>query len=198
MESNLSKLHISDFLNIREYELVRNEWTKKIIAHKQTRRLQINEHIMLCFEDKRTIWYQIQEMIRIEKIHSSELLLEEIDAYSPLIPNGSEFKATMMIMYEDASTRKEWLTKLKNIEHTVWVAIGDHPPIYAIADEDLPRSDEEKTSAVHFLRFPLTESQCKDFKKGAQVSIGVDCKVITLDTIMLSDHLRKALLKDLL
>ncbi|HST00044.1 MAG TPA: DUF3501 family protein [Usitatibacter sp.] len=144
------------------------------MAHKKDRTLHLGDHVTLIFEDELTMRYQVQEMLRAEKIFEEHGIQEEIDAYNPLIPDGRNFKATMMIEYEDEAERRAALAKLKGIEDKTWVRGTGHSPVYAVAAEDLERETEEKTSSVHFLRFELDEAMARDLKSGSQLSVGVD------------------------
>ena len=134
----------------------------------------VGSHVHLIFENKNTIQYQVQEMLRIEKIFEAKDIQEELDAYNPLIPDGKNLKATMLIEYVDVEVRREELTKLKGIERNVWFKVGDTEKVYGIADEDLEREDDTKTSAVHFMRFEFNETQIAKFKNGAGVVVGID------------------------
>ena len=144
------------------------------MAHKKNRTVHLGEHVTLIFEDELTIRYQIQEMLRIEKTFEEQGIQDELDAYEPLIPDGTNLKATMMIEYVDEAERKIELARLKDIENRVYVQVDGSPRVYAIADEDMPRENQEKTSSVHFLRFELEPSMIDAFQKGAAVALGVD------------------------
>ncbi|HEX5952580.1 MAG TPA: DUF3501 family protein, partial [Rhodanobacteraceae bacterium] len=146
----------------------------RVLAHKRDRKVRIGEHVTLLFEDRLTIQYQIQEMLRAEKIFEAEGIAEELDAYNPLVPDGSNLKCTMLIEYADAEVRKRELLRLRNIEHDVQLVVGEHAPITAIADEDLPRSNDEKTAAVHFLRFELDAAAVAGFKRGANLAFRIE------------------------
>ena len=145
---------------------------KDLINHKKDRTINVGENIVLIFEDSKTIKYQVQEMLRIEKIFNKKEIQEEIDAYNPLIPDGTNLKATMLIMYPDVQVRKEMLFKLHDIENNIWITVGDNK-ITALADEDLERSTDDKTSAVHFLRFQFGQTEITEFLSGAEVKVGV-------------------------
>ena len=144
---------------LEKYAQIRDQFRQDVIAHKRNRRLALGTNAMLYFEDRTTMQYQVQEMLRIEKIFEADAIQEELDAYNPLIPDGSNWKATFMVEFPDVDERKAMLGRLIGIEENVWMQIGDLPLIRPIADEDLERSDEEKTSAVHFLRFELSAEQ---------------------------------------
>ncbi len=153
--------------------------------------------MQLIFEDRLTIQYQVQEMLRIEKIFESAGIQEELDAYNPLIPDGDNWKCTMFIQYTDVEERIEQLKKLSGIEHKVWIQIGDTERIYPIADEDMERANEEKTSAVHFLRYQLSEQQILAAKSGAEFLVGVDHEAYPVEVVKMLDEVKKALCIDL-
>ena len=161
-------------LTLETYAKQRNTLRADIIAHKKNRTVQVGEHITLLFEDEKTVRYQVQEMLRIEKIFEEEGIESELGAYNPLIPDGSNFKATMLIEYESVTERQRALAKLKGVEDRMFVEVEGQPRVYAIADEDLERENEEKTSAVHFVRFELTPVMKQALKSGAQLKIGCD------------------------
>lgn len=151
----------------------------------------------LYFEDQMTMQYQVQEMLRIEKIFEADAIQEELDAYNPLIPDGSNWKATFMVEFPDAVERKAMLTRLIGVENTIWLQVGDLPKIIPIADEDLERSDDEKTSAVHFLRFELTEEQVQQLKDGAELAAGIDHDIYQVEIRPVAENIRLSLLNDL-
>jgi len=153
------KLKIDDLLSLEEYAKQRDNIREKVLNHKKNRKINIGMHVLLLFEDKITIKYQIQEMLRIEKIFEQDGIKEELTTYNPLIPNGDNWKATMLIQYSDEDERKKALALLVGIENKVWVKVGDEDKIYAISDEDLDRTRSDKTSSVHFLRFQMNQSQ---------------------------------------
>ena len=170
----MKKLAIKDLLSLENYDLKRDEIKNKLLEHKKNRSISIGNHMLLLFEDYETIKYQVQEMLRIEKIFNKDEIQSEIDAYSPLIPDGTNLKATMLIMYTDIDERRIMLQKLHDIENKIWISVNDGKKIYAVSDEDLERSNDNKTSAVHFLRFQLDEFSIKDFKKSYKVFLGSD------------------------
>ncbi|TXL67201.1 DUF3501 family protein [Zeimonas arvi] len=170
----MPKVTRDSLMTLEAYAKARPEFRKKVIAHKKHRAVRLGPHLTLLFEDELTIRYQIQEMLRIEKIFEEEGIQHELEAYNPLIPDGRNFKATMLIEYEDADVRKRELAKLIGIEDKVWVQVEGSPKVYAIADEDLERENDEKTSSVHFMRFELTEDMAAALKYGVPLSIGVD------------------------
>ena len=161
-------------LTLEAYAKQREQFRARVLAHKKNRTVHLGEHVTLIFEDELTIRYQIQEMLRIEKTFDENGIQDELDAYTPLVPDGSNLKATMMIEFEDPLLRKQQLAKLIGIEDRVYVQVDGQAPAYAIADEDLDRENEHKTSSVHFLRFELTPAAIAAFKGGAAVAIGID------------------------
>jgi hypothetical protein len=170
----MEKLNKSDLFSLEEYSINRDSFRKKVLEEKQYRKVYIGEHVVLLFENKNTIQYQIQEMLRIEKIFDAEGIQEELDAYNPLIPDGSNLKAVMLIEYPNVEERKEKLKILKGIEKKIWIKVGSHNKVYAIADEDLEREDETKTSAVHYLRYEFSVSMINDWKNGSSIVMGID------------------------
>jgi hypothetical protein len=163
-----------DLLSLEMYARRRDQLRAEVIAHKKRRTVYLGEHLTLLFEDQRTILYQVQEMLRIERIFEDEGIQGELDAYNPLVPDGGNWKATMLLEYPDAEERRRMLGRLKGIEDRVWVQVGALARVYAIADEDLERENEEKTSSVHFLRFELDQAMRAKLKQGARLAIGVD------------------------
>src|SRR5690349_7046200 len=161
-------------LSLEAYARERNAFRARVIEHKKDRTVHLGAHVTLLFEDELTIRYQVQEMLRIERIFEEEGIQHELDAYNPLVPDGSNWKTTMLIEYPDAEERREMLARLKGIERGVWIEVEGLPRIHAVADEDLERENDEKTSAVHFLRFELDTQAKARLKAGAGLSIGVD------------------------
>jgi hypothetical protein len=174
MQNAMRKIARDSLLSLEAYARQRQEFRAKVIAHKKDRTVQLGAHVTLLFEDELTIRYQVQEMLRIERTFEEQGIRDELDAYNPLIPDGSNLKATMMIEYADADERKHALSKLKGIEDRVWVQLEGCARSYAIADEDMERENEEKTSAVHFLRFELSGEMKRALKHGVALSMGVD------------------------
>ena len=168
------KITPDSLMSLEAYSKWRKEHKGAVIAHRKLRSVQLGEHINLQFESELTIRYQIQEMLRIEKIFEEEGILDEIHAYAPLVPDGSNWKATMMIEYPDINERKRELARLIGVEDRMFVEVEGYPRVYAIADEDLDRETEEKTSAVHFVRFEFTPAMCAAVKAGASVKVGCD------------------------
>ncbi len=170
----MAKLTRDDLFSLEEYAEQRSEFRARVLAHKKNRKVHLGENVTLYFEDRLTIQYQVQEMLRIEKIFEKAGIQEELDAYTPLIPDGNNLKATFMVEYEDVEERKGALAKLIGIEDKVWVRVKGFDKVYAIADEDLERDTAEKTSSVHFMRFELTAQMVKAAKVGEEMAIGVD------------------------
>lgn len=193
----MPKVTRDSLMTLEAYAKARPEFRKKVIAHKKHRAVHLGPHVTLLFEDELTIRYQIQEMLRIEKIFEEEGIQHELEAYNPLIPDGRNFKATMLIEYEDADVRKRELSKLIGIEDKVWVQVEGSPKVYAIADEDLERENEEKTSSVHFMRFELTEDMAAALEYGVPLSIGVDHPNYKAAQEPVSAEIRAALVADL-
>jgi len=186
----------SDLMSLEQYAEKRAEFRQQVIAHKKHRQVALGPNATLYFEDRLTLLYQIQEMLRIEKVFEADGINEELNAYNPLIPNGRNFKATFMIEYPDAQVRAAQLAKMVGIEDLVWMQVGDHDKVWSIADEDLPRSNETKTSAVHFMRFEISDDMARDLKSGADWHIGVQHPVYTYD-LAVSGATRESLLNDL-
>src|SRR3982074_1485821 len=161
-------------LPLESYARERNAWRARVIEHKKSRTVRLGEHLRLLFEDELTIRYQVQEMLRVERIFEEAGIQGELEAYNPLIPDGGNWKATMLIEYPDADERRRMLARLKGVERRVWVQVEGAARVHPVADEDLERENEEKTSSVHFLRFELDESMRTRLKKGARLAIGVD------------------------
>lgn len=176
----MQKLQRDDLFTLETYSTERPGFRAKVIEHKKPRRVQLGEHAVVLFEDRLTMQYQIQEMLRIEKIFEAAAIEEELEAYNPLIPDGSNLKATMQIEYDNVEERKAALAKLVGVEHKVWVAGGGERS-YAIANEDLERSTDEKTSAVHFMRFELGDALLAAVRDGAEVRMGIDHPNMQID-----------------
>ena len=183
-------------MSLEAYAQARPDFRTKAMAHKRLRSVHIGEHVTLLFEDELTVRYQIQEMLRIEKTFEEAGIQDELDAYIPLIPSGREFKATMLIEYADEAERRVALTQLKGIEDQTWVQVEGCKKVYAIADEDLERENEVKTSSVHFVRFPLSEEMAAALKYGVSLSMGVDHARYTAAT-QVRNETRIALVADL-
>jgi len=184
-------------MSLESYAKVRPEMRAEIMAHKKNRMVELGDHVTLIFEDEKTMRYQIQEMLRAERTFEEAGIQDELDAYNPLVPDGSNWKATMMIQYSDPDERKVALAKLKGIEDRVWVQVADQPKVFAIADEDLERENEEKTSSVHFLRFELDPTSIAAAKSGAAIRMGIDLAAYAVESMTLADNTRSALVVDL-
>jgi hypothetical protein len=163
-----------DLFSLEKYAEARPEFRAKVMAHKKHRQVHIGDHATLYFEDRLTIQYQVQEMLRVERIFEAAGIEEELESYNPLIPDGSNWKATFMMEYEDIAERRQALARLLGIEHKVWVKVAGCDKVFPIANEDLDRTTAEKTSSVHFLRFELTPAMVKALKGGAALAMGID------------------------
>ena len=170
----MNKLTVGDLMPLELYHKRRADFRAEVLAHKRRRQVAIGPNVTLYFEDRLTMQYQIQEMLRAERIFESEAIAEELAVYNPLIPDGRNLKATMMLEYPDATERRVALEQLAGVEHAVYLEMGPIGRVVAHADEDLPRSNDDKTSAVHFLRFELDDAMCEQLKSGAPLRIGVD------------------------
>lgn len=168
----MQTLSRDDLLKLEDYAAQRHDMRARVMAHKRNRKVQLGDHLTLLFEDRLTIQYQIQEMLRVERIFEAAGIQEELDAYNPLIPTGRNWKATCMIEYPDVEERRRKLEQLKGIEDLIWVQAQGHERVFAIADEDLERSTDSKTSAVHFLRFELDDDMASSLKDGASLAVG--------------------------
>ena len=169
----MDKLTVDDLLPLERYHKERPRLRAEVLAHKRHRQAPLGPNVTLYFEDRITMRYQVQEMLRAERIFESEAIAEELEAYNPLIPDGTNLKATMMIEYPDVEERRAALERLKGIEDRVYLEVGTQGRVFALADEDLERSDETKTSAVHFLRFELDRAMREALKSGAPLKLGV-------------------------
>lgn len=170
----MPKLTRQDLYSLEQYAEMRDAYRARVMEHKKSRQLAVGPSARLYFEDALTMQYQVQEMLRIERIFEAKGIQEELDAYNPLIPDGGNWKATLMMEYPDPVERREALSQLVGVEQRVWVQVADFPRVYPIADEDLQRQDEDKTSSVHFLRFELTPEMIVAVKSGAALAIGID------------------------
>lgn len=184
-------------MTLEAYARNRKEFRAKVLAHKRNRKVHLGEHLTLIFEDELTLRYQIQEMLRIEKIFEEAGIQDELNAYNPLVPDGSNWKATMLIEYPDVAQRQVELARLKGIEDRVYVQVRGQAKVYAIADEDLERENEEKTSSVHFLRFELTAAMKQALTGGAALVVGVDHPNYTATLDPVDPAVRQSLLGDL-
>jgi hypothetical protein len=184
-------------MSLESYAKIRPAYRSEMITHKKNRAVALGKHVTLIFEDEKTMRYQIQEMLRAERTFEDVGIQDELDAYNPLIPDGSNWKATMMIEYPDPDERQIALAKLKGIEEQVWVQVADQARIHAIADEDMERENAEKTSAVHFLRFELDAASVAAAKAGSTICMGIDLVAYPVDAIALAENARAALVLDL-
>jgi Protein of unknown function (DUF3501) len=183
--------------SLEEYAKRRDDFRAQVMEHKKNRSVHLGPNLTLIFEDEMTVRYQIQEMLRIEKTFEESGIKDELDAYNPLIPDGSNLKCTMMIEYEEANERAKKLSELIGIEDRVWVQVEGSSKVYAISDEDLERENEFKTSAVHFMRFELKAEMKSNLKAGASIGMGVDHPRYKHQMTELPDNVRNALAKDL-
>lgn len=179
-----------DLLSLENYAVQRADFRARAITHKRARTIHIDEHLTLIFEDRLSIQYQVQEMLRIERIFEAEAIQDELDAYNPLIPGGDDLKATLLLEFPDVEQRRRELVRLRDIEHAIELTVDGHAPVVAIADEDMPRSNEEKTSAVHFLRFALTAAQISAWKAGATVSLASTLAALPVATVLSAEQQR--------
>ena len=193
----MEKLSRDDLWSLEDYAEKRQAFRAQIMAHKKNRQLALDAHARLYFEDRLTVHYQIQEMLRIEKIFDRQGIQEELDAYNPLIPDGCNWKATFMLEYDEVEQRRQQLSQLQGIEDLVWMQVQDHERVTAIADEDMEREDDDKTSSVHFLRFELTRDMVQDLQKGANLRAGIDHPAYPGIDIQVPEHIRASLLQDL-
>jgi hypothetical protein len=192
----MSRLNPSDLMSLEQYARERAGFRAKVLEHKKTRQVALGPNATLYFEDLLTIQYQVQEMLRIEKIFEAEGIEDELSAYNPLIPDGSNWKATFMLEYPEVEERKRELARLIGVEDKVWVQVEGHDKCFAIADEDLERNTEEKTSSVHFVRFELAPPMIKALKGGAPLAMGVDHDHLDV-RVTVPDAVRASLINDL-
>ena len=193
----MDKLTRGDLYPLEQYAEVRSEFRAQVMEHKKNRRVPLGPIAALYFEDRLTMHYQVQEMLRVERIFEAQGIQEELDAYNPLIPDGSNWKATFMIEVPDEFERRDKLAQLRGIENDVWVRIDGFEPVFAIADEDLERDNAEKTSSVHFMRFELTPAMVEAARNGAAMGIGITHSAYTQQLEPLPENIRISLLGDL-
>lgn len=193
----MEKLTRDTLYSLEEYSNMRNDFRKKVMEHKKHRKVGIGPHASLYFEDTLTMQYQVQEMLRAEKIFEADGIEEELAAYNPLIPDGSNWKATFMIEYDDAEERKVALQRMVGIEDRVWVQVEGYDRVFAIADEDLERDTQDKTSSVHFLRFELSDPMIAAVREGARLSMGIDHINYKHSVDAVEDNVRESLSRDL-
>jgi hypothetical protein len=186
----MEKLKPEDLLSLEAYHKQRADFRARVLAHKRLRQVAIGSNLALYFEDRLTMQYQVQEMLRVERIFESDAIAEELASYNPLIPDGTNLKATMMLEYPDVAERRAALEKLGGIEHDVYVEVAGLGRVVAHADEDLPRSDDVKTAAVHFLRFELDAAMRAQLKSGAALKIGVEHPRYTHEVVVSTDVAR--------
>jgi hypothetical protein len=196
-EQCMPRITRDSLMTLEAYASARKEFRARVLAHKKPRSVHLGEHLTLLFEDELTVRYQIQEMLRIERTFEQAGIQDEIDVYNPLVPDGSNFKATLLVEYDDADERKRALALLKGIEDRIFVQVEGCPPVYAIADEDLERENAEKTSAVHFLRFELTPDMIAALKRGAALGVGADHPACAASIPAVAPETRMALAQDL-
>ncbi|MES9852745.1 MAG: DUF3501 family protein [Candidatus Thiodiazotropha sp. L084R] len=193
----MTQLSHEDLYSLEEYARIRQEFRARVMDHKKSRRLPIGPHAALYFEDELTMQYQIQEMLRIERIFEPDGIQDELDVYNPLIPDGTNWKATFMVEYHDAEERKQALGQLIGIENSIWIQVEGHEKVRPIANEDLERTTEDKTSAVHFIRFELSDEMIDSLKKGASLSAGIDHSNYNYSVENLDSPVKASLINDL-
>lgn len=193
----MNKLTHSDLYGLEEYARIRPEFRARVMAHKDNRRVSIGEHATLYFEDALTMQYQVQEMLRIERIFEPGGIQDELDVYNPLIPDGNNWKATFMVEYEDEYERRQALSRMIGIERRLWVQVNGFDRVYPIANEDLERDTNDKTSAVHFVRFELSPEMVKAAKSGNRVSMGIEHEAYNHYVEDIPAKVRQSLLADL-
>ena len=192
----MQKLTRSDLMTLEAYSAERPDVRARVIEHKKPRRIALSANATLYFEDRTTIAYQVQEMLRVERIFDAAEIEQELETYNPLIPDGRNWKATLMFEFPEVEERRRALAAMPGIEHRIWARVGDHPKIYAIANEDLERSTADKTSAVHFIRIELDPGSVAAAKSGAEIRMGVDHDSMRCD-VTLSEASRRSLVADL-
>lgn len=193
----MPRIVASSLMTLEAYARARRDFRARVIAHKKDRTLALGGHVTLIFEDELTIRYQVQEMLRVERIFEEEAIQDELAAYNPLVPDGGNWKATMLIEYVDAEERRDMLKALKGIEDRVWVRVAGHDRVYAIADEDMERENSEKTSAVHFLRFELTPAMVRAMRAGGALAAGIDHPAYAVTVDAVAATVQSSLMNDL-
>jgi hypothetical protein len=193
----MQKLTRDDLYSLEQYASARDEFRSRVLEHKRNRRLELGTNAALYFEDRMTMQYQVQEMLRIERIFEADGINEELEAYNPLIPDGSNWKATFMVEFPEVEERTAMLQRLVGIENLVYLQVGELDRCFAIADEDLERADETKTSAVHFLRFELSDDMVAALKDGTHLTAGIDHENYKVKISPVAENIRLSLLGDL-
>jgi hypothetical protein len=193
----MNKLTFADLLSLEDYHRQRGEFRTRVLAHKKNRQVGIGANATLYFEDRLTVMYQVQEMLRIERLFEAEAIEDELQAYNPLVPDGRNLKATFMVEFPDAEERRRELQRLTEIEDTVYVQVSGNEKVFAIADEDLDRSTEEKTSAVHFLRFELDTKMAAALRGGGHLGFGITHPNYSHAVSSVAEKIRNSLLADL-
>jgi uncharacterized protein DUF3501 len=191
------RLSTTDLMSLEQYARERPAFRARVLAHKRDRQLAVGAHCTWCFEDRLTIQYQVQEMLRAERIFEADGIAQELDAYNPLVPDGTNWKVTLLIEYPDPAERRAALERLKGIEDRCWIQVAGQARVFAIADEDLERENEEKTSAVHFLRFELDAPMRAALRAGAVLSVGIDHDQHRYSVERVPDAIRASLIADL-
>jgi hypothetical protein len=194
---HLPHLTRNDLMSLEQYSTARNDFRSKVLEHKRNRALALGPNATWTFEDQLTMQYQVQEMLRVERIFEAEAIQEELDAYNPLIPDGHNWKATFLLEFPDVEERRERLARLKGVEDRCWVQVAGHERVWAIADEDLERENDDKTSSVHFLRFELSPQMCAQVKAGAAIAAGIDHDSYRYEVASVPQNVRDSLAKDL-
>ncbi len=194
---HLPHLTRSDLMSLEQYSTGRKEFRSKVLEHKRNRNLPLGPNATWSFEDQLTMQYQVQEMLRVERIFEADAIQEELDSYNPLIPDGNNWKATFLLEFPDADERRQRLAQLKGVEDRCWVQVAGLERVWAIADEDLERENDDKTSSVHFLRFELSPQMCAQVKAGAAIAAGIDHENYRHEVPQLPANVRDSLAKDL-
>ena len=193
----MKKLTREDLYSLEVYARVRVDFRARVMAHKKDRQVPVGPHARLYFEDRLTIQYQVQEMLRVERIFEEAGILDELEAYNPLIPDGSNLKATFMLEYADIEERQQALMRMIDIEDRVWLRVAGFEPVWSIADEDMERERAEKTASVHFLRFEFTPEMIEAVRQGAGIGMGIDHAAYRHSVDAVADNVRRSLAADL-
>ena len=187
----------TDLMSLEQYSTARKDFRARVIEHKRNRSVALGPNATWSFEDRLTMQYQVQEMLRVERIFEADAIQEELDSYNPLIPDGHNWKATFLLEFPDADERRERLSQLKGVEDRCWVQVAGFERVWAIADEDLERENDDKTSSVHFLRFELSPQMCAQVKAGAAIGAGIDHDNYRHAVASLPQNVRDSLAKDI-